>query len=69
MKKNIILIARALCSALTIIFEAAVCAALKFDKKVLKAYLGVETPIYKCWWSANVRRTQKLIDRDHFNFN
>ena len=33
-----------------------------FDRKVVKRYLGFETPIYKIWWKSNVERLQDKID-------
>lgn len=33
-----------------------------FDRKVIKRYLGIETPIYKLWWKCNVENLQNQIN-------
>lgn len=33
-----------------------------FDRKVVKRYLGFETPIYKFWWKCNMENLQNKIN-------
>lgn len=33
-----------------------------FDRKVVKRYLGFETPIYKIWWRNNAECLQNKIN-------
>lgn len=38
---------------------------LKFDRKVLKRYFGIETPLYKFWWRKYAENMQKKLDMVH----
>lgn len=29
---------------------------LRFDRYVLKRYFNIETPLYRCWWRAHVKK-------------
>ena len=33
-----------------------------FDRRVIKRYLGVETPLYKAWWREHCEIMQVLLD-------
>ena len=35
---------------------------LAFDRKVLKRFLNLETPLYKFWWSNHVEHIQKKLN-------
>lgn len=35
---------------------------LAFDRKVLKRFLNLETPLYKIWWSNHVEYIQKKLN-------
>lgn len=35
---------------------------LWFDRKFVKRYLGIETPLYKFWWGLHVENTQAKLD-------
>lgn len=41
---------------------------LKFDKKVLKRYFNVETPLYKYWWREHSKCIQRKLDRLHGDY-
>lgn len=52
-----------------IIFNALMCSTKKtvraiawFDRKVVKRYLGLETPMYKLWWKCNMENLQNKIN-------
>jgi hypothetical protein len=49
--------------ALFRVLKTVVRSTLKFDRYVVKKYVGIETPLYKLWWAYNVQHTQKLINR------
>lgn len=34
---------------------------LHVDRKFWKAYLGIETPLYKLWWAWRAQRNQELL--------
>lgn len=36
---------------------------LRFDRYVLKRYFNIETPLYRCWWKAHVKKIQQQIDQ------
>ena len=36
---------------------------LKFDRKVLKRYLNIETPLYKLWWREHSKHIQRKLGR------
>lgn len=36
---------------------------LKFDKKVLKRYFNIETPLYKWWWKEHSASIQRKLDK------
>ncbi len=38
---------------------------LAFDRKVLKRFLNLETPLYKFWWSNHVEHIQKKLNEAH----
>lgn len=38
---------------------------LKFDKKILKRYFNIETPLYKLWWEAHSKSLQKKLNTIH----
>ncbi len=38
---------------------------LLVDRKVVKRYLGLETPIYKWWWASHAIAMQKKLDKQH----
>lgn len=38
---------------------------LAFDRKVLKRFLNLETPLYKLWWSNHVEYIQKKLNEVH----
>lgn len=40
-------------------------AQVRFDRKVLKRYLGIETPFYRIWHSQNVKIMQRKLNREH----
>lgn len=35
---------------------------LRFDRKVLKRYLNVQTPLYRLWWSNHCQLVQAKLD-------
>ncbi len=35
---------------------------LSFDRKVVKRFLNLETPLYKLWWSNHVEHIQNKLD-------
>lgn len=37
-------------------------AMLAFDRKVVKRFLNIETPLYKLWWSNHVEYIQNKLD-------
>lgn len=37
-------------------------AMLWFDKRVIKRYLGVETPLYRAWWRRHSADTQRRLN-------
>lgn len=36
----------------------------KFDRKVVKRYLNIETPLYKLWWSVYKEQMQSKLNAD-----
>lgn len=41
---------------------------LRFDRKVLKRYLNVQTPLYRLWWSNHCQLVQAKLDaKNHKN--
>ena len=38
---------------------------LRFDRKVWKRYLNLETPLYKLWWNNHAKAMQKKLDKCH----
>lgn len=44
------------------VIRFAVRAACKFDRFVLKRYLGIETPLYKVWWRRRSESIQRELD-------
>lgn len=40
-------------------------ALIAFDRRIVKAYTGIETPLYKFWWSRRARATQQHINAAH----
>lgn len=41
---------------------------LKFDKQVIKRYMGVETPLYKAWWACHVSYMQQKLNTQRITF-
>lgn len=41
---------------------------LRFDRKVLKRYLNVQTPLYRLWWSNHCQLVQAKLDAN-YNIN
>lgn len=39
---------------------------LKFDRKVVKRYLGIETPLYKLWWNDRKVIMQSRLDGERY---
>ena len=37
-------------------------------KHFWKRYFGIETPVYKLWWSSHARMMQKKLDSIHPNY-
>ncbi len=37
---------------------------LKFDRYVIKAYTGIETPLYKMWWRQRAAETRRLLKEE-----
>lgn len=35
---------------------------LRFDRKVLKRYLNIQTPLYRLWWSNHCQLVQAKLD-------
>lgn len=35
---------------------------LDFDRKVLKRYLNIQTPLYRLWWAKHCRLIQTELD-------
>lgn len=35
---------------------------LRFDRKVLKRYLNIQTPLYRLWWSSHCQFVQAKLD-------
>lgn len=50
------------------VIAAVVCgiiqAILRFDRRVLKRFLNIETPLYKFWWKNHVEYIQKKLDAE-----
>lgn len=44
------------------IFKKSILAIATFDRKVVKRYTGIETPVYKLWWKHNVKNIQNQIN-------
>lgn len=40
-------------------------AALLFDRRVLKRFLNIETPLYRLWWEAHSANMQRKLDKIH----
>lgn len=38
---------------------------LKFDKRILKRYFNIETPLYKLWWATHSKCMQKKLNTIH----
>ena len=36
---------------------------LRFDRKVLKRYLNIKTPLYKLWWSCHTSAMQLKLNK------
>lgn len=51
-------------SILCIILRWTIKKTLKFDRKVVKRYLHIETPLYRLWWEQHSANMQKKLDRD-----
>lgn len=47
---------------LFVVLRAIVRTILRFDRKVLKRYLNIETPLYKIWWVQYAAMMQKKLD-------
>lgn len=47
------------------ILKCAVRSILRFDRYVIKAYTGIETPLYKLWWRERATQTQRMLDDEH----
>lgn len=47
---------------LFVILRFVVRAILTFDRKVVKRFLNLETPLYKLWWSCHKEHIQNKLD-------
>lgn len=47
---------------LFVILRFVVRAMLAFDRKVVKRFLNLETPLYKLWWSNHKEHIQRKLD-------
>lgn len=59
------IILQAIANGIVKIFSIALNKILKFDKKVLKRYFNIETPLYKIWWNTHALYLQKKLDEQH----
>lgn len=59
------IILQAIGNGLVCIVRMVLCNVLKFDKKVLKRYFNIETPLYKVWWDSHALYLQKKLDKQH----
>lgn len=57
-----------LCDTVMLVIESVVRLMLWTSRKILKKYLNIETPLYKMWWKNNCKRVQKLLDKEHSEF-
>lgn len=46
---------------------AVVRSVLRFDRRVIKAYTGIETPLYKLWWRQRAAETRRLLNEERIN--
>ena len=46
---------------ITSIIGAIVRAQLRFDRRVVKRYLNIETPFYRIWWRNHVSYMQRAL--------
>lgn len=44
------------------LLECIVLRQANFDRRVIKRYLNLETPLYKLWWKEHCKSIQKKLD-------
>lgn len=57
-----------LCDMLIYIAEKAVKGQLWIDRKIVKRYLHMETPLYRIWHKNYARSMQRKLDIAHSNY-
>ncbi len=57
-----------LCDILVLIIGKAVRFQLWIDRKIIKKYLQIETPLYRCWHRNYAKSMQRKLDRAHGNY-
>lgn len=63
MKREIDNLISALSEALSSLLAILAILAIRFDRKVLKRYLNIETPLYRLWHRSNVSNVQNMLNR------
>lgn len=57
-----------LCDILVFMVEKSVKFQLRVDRKVIKRYFQIETPLYRLWHRNHVKYMQRKLDMAHGNF-